>query len=98
MWKLPITEHEMVNMNKRVVFYDPSAETFILLGSSAYVFPINHDSPLVSNTKHVLTSEVISVDPGTGEFETLNTIYKPCEGAEKLAEEAILKAMRLYAT
>jgi len=72
-------------MSKRVVFYDPSQGAIIPLGSPAIVFPVNHDSPLVSNTKHARTSNVIQADPDTGVFETENTIYKPCDGLKEVS-------------
>lgn len=72
-------------MNKRVVFYDPNHGALIPIGSSAVVYPINHDSPLVSNTKHVKTSAVISANSETGEFETENTLYKPYKGLEEMS-------------
>jgi hypothetical protein len=46
-------------------------------GFPAFVTPIDHPNPegLVSNTKQVLTSPVVSYDEKTGRLETLNTIY-----------------------
>lgn len=47
-------------------------------GMSAIVFPINHQSDLVSNTKYAITSYVVARDPdfvNNGKFETENTIY-----------------------
>ena len=63
---------------KKVVHYKKnSVFGAIVVGHSAYVEPVDHTSSLVSNTKHVRTSEVIRVDHETGEFETLNSIYRP---------------------
>lgn len=62
---------------KPIVNYKPSDIDFIQIGCRATVIPTNHPSDLVSNTKIVLTTEVISYNKETGEFETLNTIYKP---------------------
>jgi hypothetical protein len=51
------------------VVYPPSP----VVGKSVIVKTVDHPSPLVSNTKHVLTSPVVSVnDDG---FETQNSIY-----------------------
>ena len=61
---------------KPIVFYCPNPFYRIQTGLSALVVPTNHYSELVSNEKHVLTSKVIRHEPETGEFETLNTIYK----------------------
>lgn len=49
------------------------------LGISALVFPINHQSDLVSNEKYALTSRVVARDKdfaNNGKFETENTIYR----------------------
>ena len=62
---------------KPIVNYKPSNIDFIQVGYRATVIPTNHPSDLVSNTKIALTTEVISYNKETGEFETLNTIYKP---------------------
>ena len=62
---------------KLMVFYKITPETFIEVGKSAFVFPLNHTSSDVTNTKLVCTSEVISYEEETGCFETLNTCYKP---------------------
>ena len=45
-----------------------------------FVYPVDHTSPLVSNTKACLTSPVIFIDTESGEFHTLNSIYKPIDG------------------
>ncbi|MBC8737101.1 hypothetical protein F6X40_09800 [Paraburkholderia sp. UCT31] len=47
------------------------------VGQSAVVLPVDHQSPLVSNTKYVRTSVVLAYDTVTGEFETCNTRYQP---------------------
>jgi hypothetical protein len=53
-----------------------------IAGKCAMVFPIDHTNHVfgqnVSNTKPVLTSTVVATRKN-GEFETLNTIYKPME-------------------
>lgn len=49
-------------------------------GQGAIVKPVDHPSCLVTNLKLVLTSPVIKYDRETGEFETLNTIYRPIAG------------------
>lgn len=66
-------------MNKPIVLYryffeHPAAN--LALGKSTVVWPLDHPSPLVSNTKPVWTSPVIRLGP-RGEFETENTIYRP---------------------
>lgn len=61
---------------KPVVKYKYDLNNFIKVGESAYVFPLNHPSSLVSNTKLIQTSRVISFDENTGNFETVNTIYE----------------------
>jgi len=47
------------------------------VGCGALVWPVDHTSPFVSNEQVAVTSKVISHDPETGVFETLNSIYKP---------------------
>ena len=64
---------------KPFVNYKPTATQFIRVGESACVFPINHESNLVSNTTLIATSEVINYDKETGRFETRNTVYIPVE-------------------
>jgi hypothetical protein len=60
-------------MKKPTVKYIPGAGTEIKVGERAWVRPLDHPSPLVSNTTWALTSPVISTnDKG---FETRNTIY-----------------------
>lgn len=65
---------------KPIVYYDSTLPCSIKKGKSACVKPINHtnhvEGQAVSNTRHVFTSVVISVNQN-GEFETLNTYYKP---------------------
>lgn len=63
-------------MPKKLVKYDASEFVQIVLGFGALVKTMDHDSELVSNTKHVLTSAVIKYD-GEGCFETLNSLYIP---------------------
>lgn len=62
---------------KPIVKYKASEPHHIVLGGSACVFPINHPNPhgMVSNTKQIYTSTVLSYDRSTGDFETLNTRY-----------------------
>ena len=62
---------------KRVVLYRNNGEQRIgSVGDHALVEPINHTSPLVSNTTTVLTSRIVRLGED-GEFETENTIYRP---------------------
>jgi hypothetical protein len=68
---------------KPIVYYDDSADSYIAVGHRAMVYPLNHESKLVSNTKAVITSFVIDYDEKTGEFETLNSKYRPI-GRERL--------------
>ena len=63
-----------------------SADVFGI-GKSAYVNPIDHPSPWVSNTTVIMTTAVISHNKETGEFETENTRYIPaqrnqCDGCQ----------------
>lgn len=65
----------MSHPTKAVVHYR-SAGRSIIVGHSALVYPVDHMSPLVSNTTIAHTSRVIAIREN-GEFETLNSIYKP---------------------
>ena len=63
---------------KKTVFYN-SIFKFIGLGFPAYLFPQNHTSDLVSNQTICGTSPVVYISNNTGEFHTLNSIYKPID-------------------
>jgi len=67
---------------KPTVHYDATKFVAITLGGSAFVHPVDHPNHIVghavSNTKIVKTSKVVFYNETTGEFETLNTLYKPC--------------------
>lgn len=64
---------------KNVVHYRPMPADFIAVGKNAFVRPLDHPSELVSNTKEVVTSEVVFYDPESQVFETQNTIYIPVD-------------------
>ena len=72
----------MMSINKPVVHYIPNKYQMICTGTSAYVWPIDHPSDLVSNTKPITTSKVIKYDRASGEFETMNTLYKPVDSID----------------
>jgi hypothetical protein len=66
-------------MNKKpVVFYKTDIKPTLVVGERAWVFPINHTSPWVSNKYKAYTSKVLRV-LASGVFETQNSIYKPEE-------------------
>ena len=60
---------------KKVVHY--TSPLRIAIGASAIVKPVDHPSPLVSNSTHVFTSRVLAYDSQSGIFITENTIYVP---------------------
>lgn len=63
---------------KKIVHYNRNEDIFIRVGLSAFVTPIDHpDTDNVTNTMVARTSRVLSYDETTGEFETMNTLYKP---------------------
>ena len=64
-------------MEKQIVHYTPTDHDYIKVGDSANVYPTDHTSFLVSNSRICHTSQVLSYDEVTGVFETLNSIYKP---------------------
>lgn len=56
----------------------------LAVGRHAYVLPVDHPSPYVSNQTWAKTSEVLAIRPGGPNalgptFETLNTIYVALE-------------------
>lgn len=62
---------------KTLVLYDVGLPHTIVLGHGAIVHPLNHpDTANVSNSKAVITSKVVRVEPW-GQFETENTVYNP---------------------
>ena len=67
-------------MNKPVVHYRELCFPPVI-GESAALYPVDHPSPYVSNTRVATTSAVVSYDEATGELETENTIYMPTEAA-----------------
>ncbi len=65
---------------KKVVTY--SQLVYCEKGGQALVIPTNHpDCRNVANERPARTSEVLRYDEATGEFETLNTIYRRQEAA-----------------
>lgn len=63
-------------MEKKTVHYHKS-RGILIYGEHAYLNPIDHPGALVSNTREVRTSPIVSYDPITGRLETQNTIYMP---------------------
>ena len=61
---------------KPIVKYRAILPGFIVVGHSATVTAINHPSPLIFPGAMVHTSEVLSYDEATGNFETKNTLYE----------------------
>lgn len=72
-----ITTTPVTNTEKQVVQYVQDDSTnFIELGLPAYVDVIGHPD---LGTCSARTSRVIRIEPNTGVFETLNTVYKPVQ-------------------
>lgn len=46
-------------------------------GGLAFVIPVDHTNPYVTNGQIATTSTIVKWDEETGTFETLNTIYVP---------------------
>lgn len=62
-------------LKKKIVHYAPNKYDFIVKGSSALVYPVDHpDSTYVSNRTQVRTSTVVKIHENG--FETENTRYK----------------------
>ena len=66
---------------KPIVHYTPNINQHIVVGNRAIVWPIDHTSPLVSNTQYCCTSKVLSIEADES-FETLNSRYIPVKGGE----------------
>ena len=65
-------------MTKQVVHYRAGSAFNVHVGQRASVIPLDHpDTVLVENGYTATTSRVVSYDANTGEFETLNSLYKP---------------------
>jgi hypothetical protein len=62
-------------MNKPIVHYKSGPYTKIEVGLPAWVFPVDHTSPFVSNEDVARTSSVIWYNAETGDFETQNSRY-----------------------
>ncbi len=62
---------------KTVVHYLKDSLQPVRIGSPAFLRPIDHTSPYVSNQGIARTSNVVAHDPITGRVETLNSIYLP---------------------
>jgi hypothetical protein len=61
---------------KPVVHYILNEDSLVALGAAAEVEAVDH--PRLGH-QEVRTSRVIRVEPNTGIFETLNTVYTPLE-------------------
>lgn len=62
--------------DKQTVQYELGPHGRIVVGEGAFVKPVDHpDTENVRNGEYAYTSEVLSHDADTGEFETLNTRY-----------------------
>ncbi len=51
----------------------------VRVGQPALVYPVDHPGDLVSNSQFARTSTVLHYRRASGEFETLNTVYRPVE-------------------
>lgn len=68
---------------KPVVNYRPNEYQHIVVGRPATVWPENHPSYLVTNGRMCYTTVVERLD-ADGEFETMNTIYRPIKETENV--------------
>lgn len=67
-----------MNKEKKTVKYIPSKYDKIKRGQEGQVFPVDHTSVWVDNGRICYTSEIIRTEEN-GEFETMNSIYKPVD-------------------
>lgn len=68
---------------KRVVHYTGKPT---ILDGFAYLMPLDHTSPDVSNTGLARTSTIVHHDEATGRIETLNSIYVPADAVDVWAD------------
>lgn len=61
-------------MNRPIVHYYIRSERLVI-GEPAFVMPVDHPSPLVSNTTLARTSPVVWISSDRTLFDTLNTHY-----------------------
>lgn len=61
----------------KIVHYQKAMGLQFTVHGSAMVYPIDHTSPLVSNTTVAMTSKVQAHDEASGVFVTLNSLYIP---------------------
>lgn len=61
----------------KVVHYDGNKGIQVMPGGGAMVYPLDHTSPHVTNTKVAFTSKVQAHDEKSGVFVTLNSLYIP---------------------
>ena len=62
---------------KPVVLYIQNPHHWISVGQRAYITIVSGHPDDRLNDNDVSTSEVLSYDPVSGIFETMNSIYKP---------------------
>lgn len=78
---------------KRTVIY-MLAKTPLVVGESAIVVPLNHDSDLVRNGHDCITTPIVSIAPNGTTFSTRNSLYKLAdipdpEPAEEVKRELV---------
>lgn len=62
-------------MPKPTIYYHQDKTNNIAVGYRAFCFPVGRSAR--ADVQGVLTSTVLEYDSITGEFETLNSVYKP---------------------
>lgn len=56
-----------------------SLDVPVVVGERAIVKVIDHPASYLNDAPFIYTSGVVAIDPGTGDFETLNTKYVKVE-------------------
>lgn len=67
------------NKTKKIVHYDRKSAIMINVGYAAIIETLDHPNCKNLKGEPVFTSKVIAHNEYTGEFETLNTLYKPID-------------------
>lgn len=65
-------------MDKKIVHYcrvEPGVVAIV--GKRYQLYPTDHTSPFVSNSRWCSTSPVVAIDTDTGKIETVYSIYMP---------------------
>lgn len=81
---------------KKIVYYTKSKGMILTLGEKAFVNAPEHPAHNYPQMKSVLTTTVMRHDKISGEFETLNTIYKLKHSIKEKKLEPTIEEDKLF--